>query len=153
MYYNPLMNGLGALPMMNHGRSRAINAENPKGEKGKGGMAASHLGASRKGSPCLTLPKGETVTLAEIDGCGVIEHIWITVTDRTSERDCFVLRDLVLRMYWDGICHRLPGDVSSHCGDSASGHAQLFSHAFPQKGKDYDRKSACQCNRRLFLSN
>ncbi len=102
MYYNPLMNGLGALPMMNRGRSRAINAENPRGEKGKGGMAASHLGASRKGSPCLTLPKGETVTLAEIDGCGVIEHIWITVTDRTSERDCFVLRDLVLRMYWDG---------------------------------------------------
>ena len=48
MYYNPLMNGLSVLPMTNHGRSRAINAENPRGEKGKGGMAASHLGTSRK---------------------------------------------------------------------------------------------------------
>jgi hypothetical protein len=31
----------------------------------------------------------------------VIQHIWITVTDRT-ERDYHVLRDLVLRFYWDG---------------------------------------------------
>ena len=26
----------------------------------------------------------------------------MTVADRTTEADCFVLRDLVLRMYWDG---------------------------------------------------
>ena len=38
---------------LRNGRSRAINAENPTGEKGKGGIAASHLGPSRKGSPCL----------------------------------------------------------------------------------------------------
>lgn len=31
----------------------------------------------------------------------MIQHIWITVTDRTSERNRYVLRDLVLRMYWD----------------------------------------------------
>lgn len=43
---------------------------------------------------------GATVTLAEISGPGIIEHIWITVTDHT-EADTFVLRDLVLRMYWD----------------------------------------------------
>ena len=29
-------------------------------------------------------------------------HIWITVDSKTSEGDCFVLRDLILRMYWDG---------------------------------------------------
>lgn len=40
-------------------------------------------------------------TLAEMEGPGVIQHIWITVTDRT-EKDYYVLRDLVLRMYWDG---------------------------------------------------
>lgn len=41
------------LPYLTHGKSRAINAENRTGEKGKGGMAASGLGKSRKGSPCL----------------------------------------------------------------------------------------------------
>lgn len=102
MFQNPFMNGLSTLPLINSGRSRAINAENPHGEKGKGGMAASHLGPSRKGSPCIRgLAPGSTTTLAEMEGPGVIQHIWITVTDKT-DADCFVLRDLVLRMYWDG---------------------------------------------------
>lgn len=93
---------LSGLPFVPRGRTRSINAENPKGEKGKGGRAASILGASRKGSPCLKdiLP-GETVTLAEIEGSGMIQHIWITVDTKTTQGDCFVLRDLVFRMYWD----------------------------------------------------
>lgn len=91
------------LPYLTHGKSRAINAENRTGEKGKGGMAASVLGKSRKGSPCLKdIQPGETVVLGEIDGPGIIHHIWITTDNKTSEGDCFVLRDLVLRMYWDG---------------------------------------------------
>ena len=66
------------------------NAENPTGEKGKGGMAASELGPSRKGSPCLrNIKSGDTVTLAEIQGPGMIHHIWITVTDKTTEADRF----------------------------------------------------------------
>ena len=40
------------LPYGVFGKSRAINAENPTGEKGKGGMASSNLGKGRKGSPC-----------------------------------------------------------------------------------------------------
>ena len=97
------LGGLGTLPMAKHMKSRAINAENPTGEKGKGGRAISPLGPSRKGSPCLKdIPSGETVTLAEIDGPGIIQHIWITVDNKTSDADCFVLRDLVIRMYWDG---------------------------------------------------
>lgn len=43
--------GLGMLPMAKHMKSRAINAENPTGEKGKGGRAASPLGPSRKEVP------------------------------------------------------------------------------------------------------
>ncbi len=43
----------------------------------------------------------ETVVLAEMDGPGIIQHIWITVNNKTSDADCYVLRDLVLRMYWD----------------------------------------------------
>ncbi len=99
----PFDTGLFTLPLYTGGRSRAVNAENPKGEKGKGGMSASALGQSRKGSPCIQeIRPGETALLAEIEGTGVINHIWITVTDKTSDADCFVLRDLVLRMYWDG---------------------------------------------------
>ncbi len=93
--------GMDSLMFRKNGQSRAINAENPTGEKGKGGMASSDLGPSRKGSPCIPeIKPGETVTLAKINGCGVIRHIWMTVTDRT-EKDCFVLRDLVLRIYWE----------------------------------------------------
>ena len=91
----------GTLAYAKHGRSRSIDAENPTGEKGKGGMAQSELGPSRKGSPCLRkLPSGSVTTLADIKGPGVITHIWITVPDR-SEKDYYMLRDLVLRMYWD----------------------------------------------------
>lgn len=100
--YQTFMGGLMGLPLAKYGKSRAVNAENPYGEKGKGGMAASHLGPSRKGSPCIKgLAPGSVTTLAQITGPGVIQHIWITVTDKT-QLDYYVLRDLVLRMYWDG---------------------------------------------------
>ena len=103
MNFLPFTNSLTGLPLLKGGQSRSITAENPKGEKGKGGMAASPIGPSRKGAPCLQDVKaGDTVTLAEIDGCGIIQHIWITVDSKTSPADCFVLRDLVLRIYWDG---------------------------------------------------
>ena len=94
---------VGGLPRYMGGKSRAITAENPTGEKGRGGMAASDLGPGRKGRPCIeTLASGEIYTLANITGTGVIRHIWITVTDKTSDRNAYVLRDLVLRMYWNG---------------------------------------------------
>ena len=38
--YQSFKGGLGGIALAKHGRSRAINAENPHGEKGKGGMAA-----------------------------------------------------------------------------------------------------------------
>ena len=96
-----ISSGIDTLANFKMGRSRAINAENPYGEKGKGGMSASDLGPSRKGSPCLReLEPGSVTTLGEIAGPGEIKHIWITVTDRT-EQEYYVLRDLVLRIYWD----------------------------------------------------
>lgn len=82
------------------GQSRAITAENPKGGKGAGGQAAGPLGASRKGHAFLPLKSGETITLANISGSGVLHHIWITVADKTPS-DWYVLRNLILRMYWD----------------------------------------------------
>jgi len=81
--------------------SRSINAENPTGEPGRAATTASPLGPSRKGRAFLPLPAGETLTLADIDGPGVIRHIWITLAD-TTPAGPYVLRDVVLRMYWDG---------------------------------------------------
>ncbi len=94
--------GLGGVPFLADAKTRSICAENPKGEKGAGaqakpepGMAAAMLGEGWKVKPCITLAAEETVTLADIGGSGVIQHIWITVRE-AAYRDC------ILRMYWDG---------------------------------------------------
>jgi D-arabinan exo alpha-(1,3)/(1,5)-arabinofuranosidase (non-reducing end) len=44
------------------------------------------------------LPPGETLTLLEESGPGIITHIWITLTSDVPSN----LKALVLRMYWDG---------------------------------------------------
>jgi hypothetical protein len=44
----------------------------------------------------LSIPPGETVTLAEIDGPGAIHHIWVTIS-----AEPFYGRKIILRMYWD----------------------------------------------------
>lgn len=58
----------------------------------------------------ITIPPGETVTLAEIEGAGCIKHIWFTI----SHPDKLYRRNLVLRIYWDG--EKLPS-VESPVGD------------------------------------
>ncbi len=95
------MNNLNSICILQDGKSRAITAENPKGEKGSGGMAASALGPSRKGKPCINLKSNSAETVAEITGSGIIQHIWITIPDRTSDANRYVLRDLILKIYWD----------------------------------------------------
>ncbi|QHT61863.1 DUF2961 domain-containing protein [Paenibacillus lycopersici] len=100
---NGLGLGLASAPLVTKARTRSITAENPNGEKGQGGKASSNLGPGRKGRPAITLTAGEEVTLASIQGTGIIQHFWITVTDRTGNGHPghFVLRDLVIRMFWD----------------------------------------------------
>lgn len=101
MFNNPFINSLATLPLINGGRSRSICMENPTGEKGQGGKAVGKLGPSRKGSPAIRgLQSGETRVLADVDGPGVISHIWITITEK-STAGYFTLSDVVLRMYWD----------------------------------------------------
>jgi hypothetical protein len=80
--------------------SRSISFENPSGDRGKGGQAASNLGVGRKGSPAWTLKPDETIQLCDIQGRGMIRHIWIT-----TARDPLNLRSLVVRFYWDGQSH------------------------------------------------
>ncbi|RHW48210.1 hypothetical protein DS832_02540 [Bombilactobacillus bombi] len=81
--------------------NRTISPENITGEKGKAAMSSSDLGRSRKGHGSIKLPKGSTVTIADIHSSGEIRHLWMTIADATPDGS-FVLRDVVLRMYWDG---------------------------------------------------
>src|SRR5579859_1964069 len=52
-------------------------------------------------SDYVKVPSGQTVTLAELSGAGVVKHIWITI----SSPDPLHRRNLVLRAYWDGQDH------------------------------------------------
>ena len=75
--------------------SRAVTAENKTGAKGQGGKELN----GRKGLPCLwNLKKDQVYTFADIEGPGMIRHIWITVQNTGSLK----MRNLILRFYWDG---------------------------------------------------
>ena len=80
--------------------SRSISFENPTGESGAGGKAASNLGPTRKGAPCRDIKPGETVQMCDLAGPGTIRHIWITCNHSPED-----LRALVLRVWWDGQAH------------------------------------------------
>ena len=62
--------------------------------EGTGANAARDLGQGWKVSPSISIPPHETVTLAEIEGPGAIQHIWMTTFPGNW-------RKLVLRFYWD----------------------------------------------------
>ena len=49
-----------------------------------------------KANPYIFIEPGEEVTLGEIDGSGIINHIWMTIGRNVDDR----LR--ILRFYWDG---------------------------------------------------
>jgi len=81
--------------------SRSICPENFSGDPGRGGMAttgtgepcARELGQGWKISPSVKIAPGQTFTVAEIAGPGLIEQIWLTPTGPW--------RALILRIYWD----------------------------------------------------
>ena len=82
------LNFLGGLPILANAKTRSISAENPNGKVGGGAQAepdensaSSMLGKGWKVRPCISLPKGSLITLADIEGPGVIKHIWITVAE------------------------------------------------------------------------
>ncbi len=100
--FNGLGLGLGNLSLLSYGQTRSISAENPTGEKGKGGMAnegtgascARELGQGWKISPSVEIAPHSTFTLADIDGPGAIQHIWMTTFPGNWRR-------LIFRSYWD----------------------------------------------------
>ncbi|MGQ9809143.1 MAG: glycoside hydrolase family 172 protein [Armatimonadota bacterium] len=99
--FNGLGMNLGNLSRLSHAKTRSISPENFTGEKGKGGMAtegtgascARELGQGWKISPSIRIEPGETRVLADIEGPGAIQQIWMTPTGHW--------RFSILRIYWD----------------------------------------------------
>ena len=74
--------------------ARAVTFENPTGARGMGGKAA----GGRKGAPSRVISAGERVVLADIEGPGVLRHLWMTVLPAPPER----LRALWIEVFYDG---------------------------------------------------
>jgi hypothetical protein len=107
--FNGLEMNMGNLYRMSDAKTRSISPENFTGAKGKGGMArledkdianaanasnaARDLGQGWKVNPFVRIKPGETFTIAEIEGMGAIQHIWMTPTGNW--------RFSILRIYWD----------------------------------------------------
>jgi len=107
--FNGLEMNMGNLYRLSDAKTRSISPENFTGEKGKGGMAriedkdkpntanAAHaardLGQGWKVNPYVRIQPGETFTMAEIEGPGAIQHIWMTPTGNW--------RFSILRIYYD----------------------------------------------------
>jgi len=101
MSFNGLGMHLGNLSLLSSAKTRSISPENFTGEKGKAGMAiegtgagaARELGQGWKISPSIRIEPGECRELANIDGPGAIQQIWMTATGHW--------RFSILRIYWD----------------------------------------------------
>lgn len=108
--FDGLNMSLGNLSRLSDAKTRSISPENFNGSKGKGGMAdpvknkgqrnvanaasqAGDLGLGWKVNPYIIINAGETFTIAEIEGSGAIQHIWMTPTGNLSFS--------IIRFYWD----------------------------------------------------
>ena len=100
--FNGIESNMSNIFRLSDAKTRSISPENFNGEKGKGGMAtkgtneynARELGQGWKVSPSVEIKAHTTFTVAEIDGSGSIQHIWLTPTGKW--------RNSIIRFYWDG---------------------------------------------------
>ena len=101
MSFNGLGLHLGNLSRLSSAQTRSISPENFDGAKGKGGMATEGTGAAPgrdlgqgwKISPSIDIAAGEERVIADIDGSGAIQQIWMTPTGHW--------RFSIIRIYWD----------------------------------------------------
>jgi hypothetical protein len=99
--YNGVDAHLGNLFLLSNAQSRSISPENMNGARGAGGKAltgtgtdaARELGQGWKISPSVVIKARSTFTIAEMEGPGSIQHIWMTPTGNW--------RWEILRIYWD----------------------------------------------------
>src|SRR5689334_4027133 len=75
--------------------TRWISFENQKGTPGGG--AIRNRGA--KGRPSEILKPGESATLVDAKGPGILRRIWMTTSEHLSPR---AMRSLRIEMFWDG---------------------------------------------------
>ena len=101
--------------------TRWISGENRVGAPGQGGLE--NRGA--KGHAFDTLPAGQSLVLADIQGSGVIRRMWITISDRTPE----MLRSLRLEMFWDGASAPVGDFFNAGLGQIAPFENALFASA------------------------
>lgn len=111
---SPAYNGVGAdmasLCRLSDAQTRSISPENFTGARSSGALAdpardagkrnvanaakqAKELGKGWKVNPFVIINPGETLTLADIEGPGAIQQIWMTPTGNW--------RLSIIRMYWD----------------------------------------------------
>ncbi len=103
--FNGLGMNMGNLSRLSNAKTFSISPENFTGEKGKGGMAtegtgkdcARDLGVGWKISPSIRIKSKELRCIADINGSGAIQHIWMTPTG--------MWRNTIMRVYWDGSEH------------------------------------------------
>ncbi|MGL1890828.1 MAG: DUF2961 domain-containing protein [Spirochaetaceae bacterium] len=105
--FKPLQHSLSTLSLLTDAQSRSICGENRTGEIAGGAREhcpqddngnpigdARELGQGWKVHPSDIIPPGEVFELANIEGPGCINHIWMVPTGR--------YRSSILRVYYDG---------------------------------------------------
>jgi len=113
--FNGLDMNMGNLYRLSDAKTRSISPENFSGEKGKAGMAdpankdkpntanafnaARDLGQGWKVNPYVRIKPGETFTMAQIEGPGAIQHIWMTPTGKWRFQIPDYLRDRYGRLF------------------------------------------------------
>jgi hypothetical protein len=99
--FNGLGMSLGNLSLLSNAKTRSISPENFTGAKGKAGMStdgpaarcARDLGQGWKISPFVSIEAGQEHVVADIEGPGAIQQIWLTPTGNW--------RYTIIRFYWD----------------------------------------------------
>jgi D-arabinan exo alpha-(1,3)/(1,5)-arabinofuranosidase (non-reducing end) len=118
---------LDDLARLREGRSRRVSSWDTNG----------------RNADAWPIDAGETRTLADISGSGVIRHIWFTV----GAPDPLYLRQCVLRTYWDGQPHP---SVEAPVGDFFGvGHSKVTSYSCGvlnmSANQGQDRAAAMNC--------
>ena len=104
--FNGLQCNMSTMALLSNAESRSICSENPTGKKAGGARdcppvdengnptgCARELGQGWKVHPCDSVPAGTTHTLADVEGPGCIQQIWMTPTGN--------YRYSILRIYYD----------------------------------------------------
>jgi hypothetical protein len=80
-------------------------------------------GGNADGRHDMPLQPGQTREMANISGAGAITHLWITIASKDEHH----LRNLILRMYWDG---ETEPSVECPIGDFFGlGHARYYQYS------------------------